>query len=74
MNHDYRDYSQVTKEFEESQFTNDPQHEPTFPVKLHYLLSELEKDGLEAIVGWQVHGRCFVVRDQARFAKEILPM
>lgn len=35
-----------------------------FPVKLHYMLSELEQDGLDHIVSWQPHGRCFVVHKQ----------
>lgn len=35
--------------------------EPNFPVKLHYMLSELEDDGLEHIASWQPHGRCILV-------------
>lgn len=30
----------------------------SFPVRLHYMLSEMEKDGLSHIVSWQPHGRC----------------
>ena len=37
-----------------------------FPVKLHYMLSELESDGQDHIVSWAPHGRCFVVHDQVR--------
>jgi HSF-type DNA-binding len=46
----------------------------SFPVRLHYMLSELEKDGMDHIVSWQPHGRCFVVRDQAAFVEKILPL
>jgi hypothetical protein len=45
-----------------------------FPVRLHYMLSEMEKDGLQHIVSWQPHGRCFVVHDQEEFVKSVLPM
>ena len=38
-----------------------------FPVKLHYMLSELEEDGQDHIVSWAPHGRCFVVHDQVSF-------
>jgi hypothetical protein len=45
-----------------------------FPVRLHYVLSETEKDGLQHIVSWQPHGRCFIVHEQKLFAKNILPL
>jgi hypothetical protein len=48
--------------------------EYSFPVKLHYALSELAKDGQECIVSWQSHGRCFLVHNQERFVKETLPL
>lgn len=44
-----------------------------FPERLHYVLSDMEKDGLDNIASWQSHGRCFVVHDVKRFEKEILP-
>jgi hypothetical protein len=50
------------------------QLEQSFPMKLHYMLADIAKDGLEHIVGWQVHGRCFVVRDQPLFVKRALPL
>ena len=37
-----------------------------FPVKLHYMLSELEADNQSHIVSWAPHGRCFVVHDQVQ--------
>lgn len=45
-----------------------------FPEKLHYVLSEMEKDGLQSIASWQPHGRSFVVHDVKRFEKEVLPL
>jgi HSF-type DNA-binding len=44
-----------------------------FPVKLHYMLGELKRDGLDHIVSWQPHGRCFIVHNQKEFEQKILP-
>jgi HSF-type DNA-binding len=48
--------------------------EQNFPVKLHYLLGDMEKDGLDHIVSWQTHGRSFTVHKPKDFAKLILPL
>lgn len=40
--------------------------EHKFPVKLHYMLEDVEKDGLDLIIAWQPHGRCFIVHDPKR--------
>jgi hypothetical protein len=45
-----------------------------FPVKLHFMLNELKSDGLDHIISWQPHGRCFVVHKSGLFVKTILPM
>lgn len=44
----------------------------SFPLKLHYMLNEMEKDGQDSIVGWQPHGRCFLVKNQKLFVEKIL--
>ena len=46
----------------------------TFPVTLHFMLNELKSDGLDHIISWQPHGRCFVVHKQTQFVENILPM
>lgn len=38
------------------------------------MLSELERDGLNHVVSWQPHGRCFLVHNQEQFVKEFLPL
>jgi hypothetical protein len=48
--------------------------EGSFPVKLHDMLSEMEADGMDGIVSWQPHGRCFVVHDHMRFVEQVLPL
>lgn len=45
-----------------------------FPVKLHFVLEEVEKEGLSSVISWQPHGRCFLVREQERFVQEMLPL
>jgi len=45
-----------------------------FPVKFHYALREMEKDGLQHIVSWQPHGRSFLVHDPRLFEKKYLPL
>jgi hypothetical protein len=53
-----------------SAVTNDQ----NFPVKLHYMLSDMEADGLAHIVSWQPHGRSFTVHKPAAFVEQILPL
>lgn len=44
----------------------------SFPAKLHYMLNEMEKDGMDHIVSWQPHGRSFVVHNHHLFVRNIL--
>lgn len=44
-----------------------------FPEKLHYMLSQMERNGTDDIVNWQPHGRCFVVHKPKEFVEEIMP-
>ena len=44
-----------------------------FPLKLHQMLSTVEEEGLDYIVSWQPHGRCFLVHHKKRFVDEIMP-
>jgi hypothetical protein len=45
-----------------------------FPMVLHTMLNLAKSDKFEDIVSWQPHGRCFLVHDQERFVKEVMPM
>jgi len=51
-----------------------PPNSENFPVKLHYMLREMEKDGMQHVMSWQTHGRCFHVHDQKYLEKNVLPM
>jgi hypothetical protein len=48
-------------------------YEQFFPVKLHTMLTDLEKEGRSDIVSWSPHGRAFVVKRQDAFVAEIIP-
>lgn len=44
-----------------------------FPEKLHYMLSQMERNETSHIVNWQPHGRCFVVHKPKEFVEDIMP-
>ena len=44
-----------------------------FPVKLHDMLDQIERDGLSHVVSWQPHGRCFVVHKPKEFVNYVMP-
>ena len=43
-----------------------------FPVRLHEALSANEADGYAHIIGWQPHGRCFVIHKPREFEQTIM--
>ena len=72
---EYKDYSNVSEDDQmlvnQNDFSTNSRNS-CFASKLHYILSELEKDGCESIVGWQPHGRSFIVRDRKKFVESII--
>jgi HSF-type DNA-binding len=44
-----------------------------FPMRLHELLKENERAGLEHIVSWAPHGRCFMIHRPHEFVAKVLP-
>jgi hypothetical protein len=79
VTHDYHDYandmdgsiSSTTMNATGISSSRTSRDQP-FPVRLHYCLNDMERDGLSHIVSWQPHGRCFVVHNKERFIKEVL--
>jgi hypothetical protein len=65
----FQDFASIPDEedADESSFSNN------FPAKLHFMLSEIEKDGLDHIVSWCLHGRSFQINDLKSFQKELIP-
>ena len=45
-----------------------------FPLKLHKMISEAEIGGFSNVISWQAHGRSFIIHDNHKFVKEILPL
>jgi HSF-type DNA-binding len=77
VQHSYKDHSRESEsKADESKAdeVNCHRSDQNFPVKLHYMLTELKEDGLSHIVSWQPHGRCFLVHDRKEFAERILPL
>ena len=72
--HDYANEPQSESLTMLSKVKNGSNSEQNFPVKLHYMLSDMESDGLHHIVSWQVHGRSFTVNKPKEFVEKILPL
>jgi HSF-type DNA-binding len=45
----------------------------SFPEKIHYMLHRMEKEGLEHVVCWKIHGRSFVVGNKKEFIENVVP-
>jgi hypothetical protein len=43
-----------------------------FPLKLHAMLDQIERDGLGHIISWQPHGRCFVIHKPQEFVERVI--
>lgn len=44
-----------------------------FPERLYDMLASVEEEGLEDVVSWQPHGRCFIVHQPKKFVEEVMP-
>ena len=73
---EYRDFSQEQEHSGDLAASNQngTNREQSFPMKLHYMLSDMQADGLDHMVSWQPHGRCFVVHNSKLFVAQILPL
>lgn len=72
VKHDYHDYSAVQAPITAYQALNSGRNHNAFPYRLYEMLQLVESDGLDHIVSWQPHGRCFVVHKPEEFTA-ILP-
>jgi len=72
VEHDYHDHAlDVSPDFHEDLPARGGVTTP-FPLKLHEMLDGVIAEGLEHVVSWQPHGRCFVVHKPKEFV-ELLP-
>lgn len=44
-----------------------------FPLKLHAVLDQVERDGLAHVISWRPHGRCFVIHNPQEFVDHVMP-
>jgi HSF-type DNA-binding len=69
--HAYRDHAQ---EEDPSGARNAETFATTlFPMRLHEVLNDVESDGLEQIISWAPHGRCFMIHRPQDFVTKVLP-
>ncbi|KAL3926561.1 MAG: hypothetical protein SGBAC_013428 [Bacillariaceae sp.] len=77
VKHSYRDHSGDNPLPEEKDLVGGGSSMRTpnaaFPLKLHEILSQIESDGHDDIIGWMPHGRSFKIHKQKEFAEIILP-
>jgi len=73
--HHYRDFANETMTPSDLSSKRKPKGGVTvpFPLKLHEMLDEIEKDGLASVISWQPHGRAFVVHKPLLFVEKVLP-
>lgn len=71
----YRDFFDASDDDEAKESAKDGggYNKDHFPSILHFLLTELEKDGMNHIVSWQPHGRCFRIHQKDEFVAKVLP-
>lgn len=69
--HNYTDHSNDIDDTDV--FGNQRKGGTSFPIKLHAVLEQVEIDGLGHIIGWQSHGRCFVIHEPKIFVAEVMP-
>lgn len=77
VRHSYRDHSHEIPLLEELALMGpnalDRTPNAAFPLKLHEILSQIERDGYDNIIGWLPHGRSFKIHKQKEFVDTILP-
>jgi hypothetical protein len=78
VRHTYRDHSsEIPAIPEEMELMSHkaPLRTPNaaFPLKLHEILSLIESDGHDDIIGWLPHGRSFKIHKHKEFVETILP-
>jgi len=69
----YRDFSNVADEEVRLNFNNMVgRTQETFPVKLHKIIDQIERDGLSSIISWCPHGRAFKIYNNTLFIKVVI--
>lgn len=70
----YRDHSlEKESEMDRASRAQTGRSSLAFPIKLHDVLSEINRDGYGHIISWQHHGRSFKIHKKHEFVGMILP-
>jgi len=78
VKHDYHDHLQCACSVEESPKCRITQiiggnANVKFPLKLHELLDNAERNGIADIISWQIHGRAFTIHKKKEFSLRVMP-
>jgi HSF-type DNA-binding len=70
VHHDYHDHSQDS--IDDQQWLNAEDMNALFPIKLHCVLSNVDSNGMDHIISWAQHGRCFKIHKPKEFLEHIV--
>jgi len=73
VQHNYHDYGTMIDDGSIIEPTVRGGVSSPFPMKLHEMLDDIERDGYGHVVSWQPHGRCFIVRKPKEFVEHVMP-
>ena len=69
----YRDFSKVADEEVRIKFSSMVgRSQESFPIKLHKIIDQIERDGLSSILSWCAHGRAFKIHNNTLFVKDVM--
>jgi hypothetical protein len=77
--HEYHDHSMDQECSDQQDDSGDESYRKrggvvsSFPVKLHEVLDQVVEDGLDHIVSWAMHGRCFAIHRPKEFVDYVMP-
>jgi HSF-type DNA-binding len=71
--HDYHDHAQEEDQSSSITSSRIGCSNTLFPMKLHQIFDDIEKDGLTHIASWAPHGRCFFILRPKEFVDKVLP-
>ena len=74
VKHEYHDHSQIKNDCNTDYKTTAKIPKcNSFPMKLHTMLDQIERDGLSEVISWLSHGRAFIIKKPKSFVKYIMP-
>ena len=78
--HNYHDHADDHEDLSYQEMDEEEEHSRrkggvaiAFPLKLHAILDQVERDGLGHVISWQPHGRCFAIHQPKVFVETVMP-